>query len=383
MKIAIYDIIHIEQVIPLLKVADKLSLELLLFTNEEFRNDLLLRIPDLNKKFSVFFKPTAEREYPFMQRAIEEAGRENVRVFLLNSIDSKHLLWYRLMKTLPEVIFLNTLHEINNLFTDIFTIHPKKLIRQWGKKKFIQRIDGFALNTPALLSNISTRNLTQKKLWLFPQAIFDENDIRYPDPGTALKIVLPGTIDVRRRDYDFALNVYEKLLAKENAIPQLYIAGPPIGDYGRKIIERAIEINTRGGMILYSNEIIPEYEFDNIVNNAHLLWSPQQLNTSINDGIQERYGETKNSGNTHVALRFARPMLIPAKMKTALAEQKSVLYYSGLQNCVDLISMLTEHPEKLLELHGEAIIESRNFSVDVVAEKFRDIINYYQSRAVT
>lgn len=365
--------------LPLLKVARRLELELLLFTNQEFRSDLLLSVPDLNERFSVFFKNATEGEYGFMLKAVEEARKCDVRIFLLNSIDSKHLLWYRLMRSLPGVVFLNTLHEINNLFTGISTIHPRKIIRQWGKKKFRQRVDGFTLNTPALLSNIDSRKLTEKKLWLFPQAIFDEKNIRYPEPGTELNIVLPGTIDGRRRDYVFALDVYQKLIDISEVVPQLYIAGPPIGEYGKKIIERAIELNAQGGRIHYSNEIIPEDEFDKIVNEAHLLWSPQMLDTSINDGIPERYGETKNSGNTHVALRFARPMLIPEKMKTALAGQKSVLYFSDAQDCVQLILSLMKNPGVLTELHKEAIKESRNFSVDAVAEKFRDIINYYQS----
>ncbi len=105
------------------------------------------------------------------------------------------------------------------------------------------------------------------------------------------------------------------------------------------------------------------------------------LDTSINDGIPEIYGETKNSGNIHVALKFARPMLIPAALKTALMEQKSVLRYSDLNSCAAILQRLMNNPDELNYLHAEALTESAEFSMQAAAEKFNSMLEYYKIKS--
>ena len=129
-----------------------------------------------------------------------------------------------------------------------------------------------------------------------------------------------------------------------------------------------------GNIVVFENEI-PEIEFRQILHHADILWSPLQINTSIYDGIPEIYGQTKNSGNTHDAVRFAKPMIIPQHLQTAKEIEDSVLRYTDKKSFVSLILALQNNYETVIALQQNAIKNAKQFTIDKVASKFKEMLD--------
>jgi hypothetical protein len=374
MKIAIYDIIHLEQVMPLIQVCQYLKLRTLLFTNERFRSEIEKQLPPDADQVNVSYKANGVSEWEFMRIAGKKLQRENVDFFILNSNDGKHLLWYKLLRADRHYKFVLNVHEVHNLFYTKYEFGIRSLLRHLGKKLLIKRADAFIVNTEAMKFYMEEKAVTTLPVFWIPAVVY-ENHREKTIPHSVFSIAIPGTIDHRRRDYSFVLNVYEKLITICKAAPRLVLAGAPYGKYGDEILERAATLNVKGGNIHFFKSEIPEADFETIFYESDLLWSPLKISTSIFDGITEVYGQTKNSGNTHDAVRFARPMLIPGQLVTSKEIESSVVRYEDEESCANIIAKIASDPNMQQHLKSEAIQNSMAFTTEKVASKFQLLVD--------
>jgi hypothetical protein len=373
MKIAIYDIIHLEQVMPLIHVCQHLKLQTLLFTNERFRYEIEKQLAPEVGLVSVSYITTGEKEWEFMRIAGEKLQKEQVDFFILNSNDGKHLLWYKLLQADRNCKFVLNVHEVHNLFYSKYKFGIRSVLRHLGKKLLLKRADAFIVNTEAMKFYMEEKAVTKLPVFWIPAVVY-ENRKERTTPHSGFTIAIPGTIDHRRRDYSFVLAVYEKLISRYKAVPRLILAGAPYGQYGDEILDRAALLNSKGGDIHFYRKEIPEAAFETILYGSDLLWSPLKISTSIFDEITEVYGQTKNSGNTHDAVRFARPMLIPRQLVTSKEIESSVVRYDDEISCADIIAKIASDPEMQKHLKSEAIQNSMAFTTEKVASKFQLLV---------
>jgi glycosyltransferase involved in cell wall biosynthesis len=374
MKIAIYDIIHLEQVMPLIRVCQQLKLRTILFTNERFRYEIEKQLATEGEPVSVSYIASGVKEWQFMRVAGKKLRTENVDFFILNSNDGKHLLWYKLLKGVTACKFVLNVHEVHNLFYTKYEFGIRSILRHFGKKLLVQKADAFIVNTEAMKFYMEEKAVTTLPVFWIPAVVY-ENHREKTIPHSGFTIAIPGTIDHRRRDYRFVLDVYEKLISSCKSVPRLILAGAPYGQYGDEILTGAAALNSKGGDIHFSRTDLPEADFETILYGSDILWSPLKISTSIFDGIPEVYGQTKNSGNTHDAVRFARPMLIPCQLITSKEIESSVVRYEDEESCADIIAKIASDPNMQKHLKSEAVQNSMAFTTEKVAAKFQLLVD--------
>lgn len=359
---------------PLIHVCRYLKLRTFFFTNERFRTEIEKKLlPDVGL-VSVLYKTNGVSEWDFMRVAVKKLQTENVNFFILNSNDGKHLLWYKLLRADKQSKFVLNVHEVHNLFYSKYTFGVRSVLRHLGKKLLIKRADAFIVNTEAMKFYMEEKAVTTLPVFWIPAVVYENQDKRII-PNSAFAIAIPGTIDHRRRDYSFVLNVYEKLLTICKVAPRLILAGAPYGKYGNEILEKAEAINNKGGDIDFFRSEIPEADFESILHESDLIWSPLKISTSIFDGITEVYGQTKNSGNTHDAVRFARPMLIPRQLVTSKEIESSVVRYEDEKSCAGIIKGIASDFHMQMHLKSEAIQNAKAFTTEKVASKFQLLVD--------
>jgi hypothetical protein len=374
MKIAIYDIIHLEQVVPLIRLCQQLKLRTILFTNERFRSEIEKELATEVGLVSVSYMASGIKEWEFMGAAGKKLRTESVDFFILNSNDGKHLLWYKILQSIKSCRFVLNVHEVHNLFYSRYKFGIRSVLRHLGKKLLIKRAAAFIVNTEAMKFYMEEKAVTKLPVFWIPAVVYEDNG-NTTIPLTGFTITVPGTIDQRRRDYRFVLDVYEKLISTSKVVPRLILAGAPYGPYGDEILDRAAALTSKGGDIHVFRTEIPETDFVTVLNGSDLLWSPLKISTSIFDGIPEVYGQTKNSGNTHDAVRFAKPMLIPGQLVTSKEIESSVVRYEDEESCANIIKKIASDPEMLMHLKSEAIQNSMFFTTEKVAAKFQLLID--------
>lgn len=371
MKIAIYDLIHLEQVLPLLRISVYLRIPTICFTSARFRKDIEIEIDDSTGLLEFIYKGETESEPSFMRMSVKTSSQKNCSILILNSIHGKFYLWFLLLRKVSFKTVL-TIHEVNGMFYPRPSINIRKFVRYWGKKKLVSIVSGFIVNTEPMLNYMEQRRLVLKPVTWVPAVVYGDREMG-PQKKPFI-VIVPGLIDQRRRNYVFVLDVYEKLCIQQGIGFRLILAGMPYGEYGRRIQDRCNQLNNLGGDIIFYADEVPAHDFDQLMTSAHLIWSPLLPETSILDGINEVYGETKNSGNTHDAVMYARPMLIPEQLKTAKELSSSVLRYSDSETCAEQIRQLISDPEMLTQLLLNAVTNSGKFSIDLVSAQYKLMI---------
>lgn len=372
MKIVIYDLLHFEQIAPLIKICIFLGYDVEFFTGQSLKSSIE-SYPELSGSKIVFnFKQDDEHETSFIKKCISRCKNMPADLLLMNTVNSQYHFWYwHLRKVHSKKVF--TVHEVNNFFCTPPKMNLRSLVRHWGKKKLQSLMSGYVVNTESMITYIAKKGLTNKPVFWIPAAVYDDRMIGSSD-DSKLTIIVPGWIDQRRRDYKLIFDVYNKLLPGERDSIELIFAGMPYGQYGHDIVAAFRRLDPEGKRVKLFDYELTNPEFDKEMMKSDIVWSPSLLKTSLFDGSAESYGETKNSANTHLAVSHAKPMMIPGKLITTREIESSVARYENEQACVKLIGRLLHDRAYLKRLQENAITNAGKFPVEIVAGLFQKMI---------
>jgi hypothetical protein len=216
---------------------------------------------------------------------------------------------------------------------------------------------------------IESNQLTNKPVFWIPPVISRANSCKHYSQKNPVSIVIPGSIDQRRRDYDTVLTVFERI---HQLIPDaitITLAGRPVGSYGQSIINRAEAMKEKGMKIKYSDHEIAEIEFQHLISSCNLLLSPLKEETSIHDNIIEHYGTSKMSGNIYDAIRHGKPLLVPSHLTVPNEIKNNCLFYNSENNLLQHLLNILNGTTDLYTLSEQAYINSQKFTLERTSAK--------------
>jgi hypothetical protein len=368
MEIAIYEIIHLDWVIPLCELFAGLPHRVRFFTSASFEADIRDAVPHYYGRYEWVFAPAGESRAAFLKRANAFFTSSQPDLILLNSVDAHHLMIARMLRNKAAFVMIN-LHDVNNFLRAGFGRTPRGFVRGVGKQILTSRADGFLVNFGEMKRYIQTERLTTKPVFVLPP-VFSK---AYPpsDVG-AFTVVVPGSIDERRRDYDLVLRAWEKAGLK-NAV--LVLAGRPVDAYGARIHERAAALVSAGFIIRYFAGEVPEAEFQSIVSGASLLLSPLMIRTSIHDGIEEEYGRSKFSGNVYDAIRHGKPLVVPSELVVPQDMEAATARYADEDSLSELLGRLATDANERMQLRMDAYTASKAYAFDDIRDRLLAILD--------
>ncbi len=341
MKIAIYETVHLDWIIPYAELLAEEDVSVNFITSAMFKNDLESILAQKKLRFTWHFLDPDDTHIDFFKNIHSALKRNHYDLVIFNSIDSRLLIIFIiLMLSKPGRILVN-LHDINNFFKVKPSLSIRTNIRSIGKKLLMLLADGYIVNAENMKWYMIKNRLTKKPIyWLQP--VYYKPSLTDKKTTFANTIVVPGSIDQRRRDYHLVLKVIQEMLNLRVPVKWI-LAGKPVEDYGVKIIEKAKELITYGADISFYKEVIPENEFQQIIAASSLILSPLVSSTTIHDNISEIYGESKGSGNVYDAIRHAKPLIVPSTITVPKEIVTSCIVYQSKDNLVEqLVKILTD-----------------------------------------
>lgn len=244
-----------------------------------------------------------------------------------------------------------TTHNLNTWLNPSFW-SLNSLKEKFTKKNILKHID-FILVEDFIYNYISTEAnyLMRKYRFLYiPSYTFQPSRKRqFIRKNDTLKIVLTGTIDKERRNYDAVLNTID-FFAQKKAKITFSFAGQPIGEYGKEVIHRIIKANEihPGIASYFPPEIIPTpLMFVEEMETSDLVLATSNL-TFKASGTTEFIGKTKPTGALHDMISFQLPGLLPAHMITPAKMNGSCFNYTNQEELQSILSNLLQKPELLL-----------------------------------
>ncbi len=137
-----------------------------------------------------------------------------------------------------------------------------------------------------------------------------------------LSFVIPGSVDLARRNYIDFLNVFEKLSIEHEEI-RAYFLGKMIS---KAVKERIQSSDVLRRKVKFWEDYVPRNEFNTVISAAHFIVLPLANNFD--------YGNTKISGALYDALVLGKPVIISNNMKIKDEYLDGMITYSDLESAL-------------------------------------------------
>ena len=198
-----------------------------------------------------------------------------------------------------------------------------------------------------------------------PGAVYECNADETRLAGS-IRLVVPGSIDQERRDYNEVFRLLDLAEQGQLAVDAILL-GAPVGEYGAAIVARA---KRRQGVYTsihaYDTQHVPVDEFDRQMRIAHFVYIPVVHFSFASDHIREVYGETKTSGNIFDAVRYARPVLHPTHLAVPDELKESSYRYENPGDLITFFRDLNQHPAEYAVWEHRALESSMKFTPEAI-----------------
>ncbi|HVS97803.1 MAG TPA: hypothetical protein VHE54_15015 [Puia sp.] len=171
------------------------------------------------------------------------------------------------------------------------------------------------------------------------------------DAASPFTIVIPGSIDPNRRDYEIIAAFFESW---QPARPvRLVLLGDGNSGYAKTVISRLQNVESTIFRLVYYAGYVPEAIYEREIRAAHLFWSPLRVEKKGSRDEPEVYGQTTASGLTADLLLNDIPALVPAGFVLSPPFDKALLSYSSPADVASILDRLLADGQKLSRLRQE------------------------------
>lgn len=364
MNIGIFDTEHYETAYTLVRLFDIPGNSITVYTNTQCFTILKELFEEQVDKYRWEIQGAGETHASFIRRMNKTVRLHRTELFFYNTVSNNHLLHALMLKNNPGMRSILTLHSINSMLTPPFPSGFKSLVRNIGKKMLMKEVKELNVISETMLGYLNEKTGHSRVIHNIPGSIFEEEPplVQIID---RICIVIPGTIDRKRRDYSQAIELL--IIAENEDLPlDIVLLGAPYEEYGNQIIENARRIETFATSFRVYETIVDQHEFDRQMKAAHFVFIPSVVESTERNGTKEIYGLTKSSGNIFDVIRHAKPYIIPSGLRVPANMEQSAFRYNDVQSILGFLKSVFEDPATYQPWQEKALNSSRNYTIEKV-----------------
>lgn len=207
------------------------------------------------------------------------------------------------LRMTPYFIFKDTSHIIRKTLIEL----------DWYfRNKFLKKIDFVVFPDPILEEYAINNGLIsrEKVCPAIPIATWNPS-FGKNHASEGINITIPGTIDIRRKDYKIALEAFKMLTDNLNRKIVLTLLGKPKNRYGYQIISLFNKLQNKFLTVHTFRNKVPMEEYHKFLKETDFFILPIKIDTKYTI-YKERYGYTKISGSINDMITAGKPALISA-----------------------------------------------------------------------
>ncbi|WP_205511354.1 hypothetical protein [Longitalea arenae] len=368
MKTGIFEMEHFEGAYPVIQLFDMPANQLVIFTDA----DTYGRFADLFKegvhRFQWEILDPAGGKWRFFRQLYKAAKKHKLDIFYLNTISNNHLFYAWVIGALRIARVVITVHDINCLFRSRWSYQFRQLMHHIGKKALIKRVTEYNVVSDTMIGYLRETTGGQMQIHNVPGAVFESEQHRLTI-HEYLHLVVPGSLDKKRRDYREAFELLKMAEARKLRL-HITLLGGHTDAYGKAIIQRAAALKTEYATItVYDTRIVHQDEFDRQLNSAHFIYIPSVINTAICYAIPETYGLTKSSGNMFDVIKHARPFIAPQALRISANLESSCFRYTSIEHLVNFLAGIMQNKTAYKAWEEQALLNSGEYTIAKVRER--------------
>ena len=334
--------------------------EVLFLTSNKIRSDININNKNLNFKID-------------NEKRIDIVYINNMN--LINSFESMITdEYYGLFYRLKKVKFYNKnkyliIHNVSKWTSYVRNpfLFFKNFLDQFYRKLFLNQFENLITVAPNLFNELKCK--THKKIFLIPFNFSEfDNNINYKKKDI-IRIVIPGLVDSRRRNYIQLLKTIKIFYAK---YPNSKIIFDFLGKINKqkepKIFYEINLINEKfNNKILFYTNFIEDKTFENNIISSDFILSNLKQNI-YKQGFKEKYGITKESGVSYIIYKFTKPGIVPKWQKVFNDFENQLVNFDSYSDLIQIFSSIEDDLYDLRLLHKNAIYNHKKFNNNLIKE---------------
>jgi len=370
MRVGIFETTHFEGAYPVIKCFDNGANEITIFCYEESYRQFQHLFEGQMEKFSWVVKSQQDSKYKFIYRIYKETKSRKLDLLYLNTISDNFIFYAWILRFLKGVRVVLTIHSINNFFWKLPSLNLRAVIRSVGKKQLIKQVNEFNVVAMTLVDYLRTKLAASKIIYTVPGAVYEQRkrELKPLENKKISRIVVPGIIDARRRNYQDVLQLAE-LINKTGMRISITLLGGLNKEFGSSIIESIKNSPDTADLKYYTAPVVDQPEFDREMDDADIVLLPATVQTYILDGIYEEYGVTQSTGTLFDIVKHAKPFIAPRNLRVDPFLEKSCLRYDSVDEILEIIQALEESPDVWQDLQRKAKIASTHYTIEAVRKR--------------
>ena len=294
---------------------------------------------------------------------------------LINSFESMITdEYYGLFYRLKKVKFYNKnkyliIHNVSKWTSYVRNpfLFFKNFLDQFYRKLFLNQFENLITVAPNLFNELKSK--THKKIFLIPFNFSEsDNNINYKKKDI-IRIVIPGLVDSRRRNYIQLLKTIKIFYEK---YPNSKIIFDFLGKINKqkepKIFYEINLINEKfNNKILFYIKFIDDKTFENNIISSDFILSNLKQNI-YKQGFKEKYGITKESGVSYIIYKFAKPGIVPNWQKVFNDFENQLVNFDSYSDLIQIFSSIDDDLYDLRLLYKNAICNHKKFNNNFIKE---------------
>jgi hypothetical protein len=374
MRIALFDEEHFETLYPLIRLFDFNNNHLIIFTNDQCYAQLRFLLGTDARRYEwVLHREASKRS--FIRTIYAVTKKSGVDLLVLNTVSDNFIFYALMVRRLKDIRIVLTLHDINTHFTHQWKWSLRRALRNVGKKLLVSAVREFNVIALQMKKYLETKLPVHKAVHVLPGAVFEEQHLHLSAYSLPLNVVVPGSVDEKRRDYEIVFRLLDEVNALHLPVEVTFLGGA-YGSYGEQVITRAKQYaESFSNLKFYFSGLVPQEEFEKVLSHAHLIFTPTRVHTVVVDDVPETYGTSKSSGNMFDVVKHALPFIAPSSLTVDPYLEESCLRYDTLEDIVHHLQLLIRDRSAWIQLRQKALDASRQYTVEAVRERNSGLIS--------
>jgi len=349
-KIAIIELdYHVECLNTLCKVFSFSNIEIKIITKKSIELEINSS-GDYNKYKWITFSE-GESMSKFIYKNLHEIN--SCDIILFNTLASNFRIFSKINFKVPTVLrihnsnsYLNPLSNLKFkitpyfLFKDISHIVRLTVLKlDWYyRRKCINKMSYLNFNSPEIEEYARNKSMLKhyKTCLSIPTTCSNlDIPVKLPERNNYF-FTVNGTIESKRRDYDFLLKSFQNLIPRLQTNVFLTFAGRPKGTYAKNIIKKFKKLENKHFTFRFFKKRIPQSEFDNLMLQTDCIIAPINIKTKYTI-YKEEYGKTKFSGSVGDIIHYRKIGIVPSEYKLNKHQKKYIYQYNSNKDLSDIL----------------------------------------------
>jgi hypothetical protein len=368
-KLLIYETTHYETLPALVELAVEQFEQVTIYAVNQDIEESCRHFPVFgSNKIKWVEKTNDQNNRTFIKQLFDELASGDYSHLFINSLD--HNLFYfsqqlsRIGKNIHTVLNVHTIHDYtSNRYNSILNISESL-----AKKKLHRLIKNYRVLAPAMPAYMKSR-LKNIEAEYIPGMFY--RSFPLPDSQRSpFRIVVPGTVEKKRREYELIPTVLEELKKRLDSSREieLVILGNANSVFGKELEQNIQAVLSPSISLILFDRDVPYDTYSSYYASAHIIWAPVRLHMESIREVKEINGLSNSAGFIVDFIHYAHPSLIPSTIK--FDDQLDLLFYQYANAEEVAIQLMTfiNNPGILQERQQQI----RDFCNSYTGEKFRE-----------